>query len=669
MKHFLVESLRHNSSTWLSARIFSKRREDPRLERTILSLLTPIGLGLSKSERKSIRLFLTTLRRLHVSNSPVFVVKWLKVQYVNFQQAVGGNPSLDLTPLGCRITRTRRGLPKVIPRRDRLHIIQGDSRYIQKWITLFGLYRELNIPGKPNLSTITSETTGNINTMMMDPKLFCQLFKIPKNFLLEATSFPIASAGASLSGKPAGSIEGVKAAIEAWNNAEYKDILFDWINFTGSSWIHALFSNVPFHTEKESYKKGTSALGRLGFKQEPAGKVRVFAMVDPITQWCLRPLHDQIFAVLKKIPMDGTFDQVGPLKRVDWSKTHHCYDLSSATDRIPVRFSERLMAELIGDYGAQVWRKLLVGRPYYNPQDGTWVTYNCGQPMGALTSWAFGLSLVHHWIVQSSAQRAGVSGLFQDYALLGDDIVIWDDHVAWHYREILREIGVEISLPKSLVSRTCLEFAKRFIVLGSDCSPISFSEWWTATHSLGAAREFLHHYPSLNTAYKWKRAMGLTRTGARSWGKISTTYSVLWNLDHTPSLWDFYSLSPKGARVIIPNDQMKGLCGAYLTKVRNSIKRCTLELNELAFGATNYGQDLLHTFYLHHLGLIDKIVFLRELEQDIEGLKLDPGNLEFLRLSLKQSRVYSHFFDEMREKDRVQLWTLASYRRVHRFGF
>jgi hypothetical protein len=52
-----------------------------------------------------------------------------------------------------------------------------------------------------------------------------------------------------------------------------------------------------------------SYIGKLGFKQEPAGKVRVFAMVDIITQWMLEPLHRLIFRKLKDIPMDGTFDQ------------------------------------------------------------------------------------------------------------------------------------------------------------------------------------------------------------------------------------------------------------------------------------------------------------------------------------------------------------------------
>lgn len=54
------------------------------------------------------------------------------------------------------------------------------------------------------------------------------------------------------------------------------------------------------------------SLGRLATKDEPAGKVRVFAMVDAWTQWVLRPIHDVVFAMLRTLPQDGTFDQPRP---------------------------------------------------------------------------------------------------------------------------------------------------------------------------------------------------------------------------------------------------------------------------------------------------------------------------------------------------------------------
>jgi hypothetical protein len=57
------------------------------------------------------------------------------------------------------------------------------------------------------------------------------------------------------------------------------------------------------------------SLGKLGFKEEP-GKVRVFAMVDYITQVIMSPLHHFLFKVLKGIPQDGTHDQKAPIERL-----------------------------------------------------------------------------------------------------------------------------------------------------------------------------------------------------------------------------------------------------------------------------------------------------------------------------------------------------------------
>lgn len=51
----------------------------------------------------------------------------------------------------------------------------------------------------------------------------------------------------------------------------------------------------------------------------------------------LRPVHDWSMSVLKRIPMDGTFNQTAPLMRLVGSTDSYSYDLSSATDRWPFR--------------------------------------------------------------------------------------------------------------------------------------------------------------------------------------------------------------------------------------------------------------------------------------------------------------------------------------------
>jgi hypothetical protein len=50
---------------------------------------------------------------------------------------------------------------------------------------------------------------------------------------------------------------------------------------------------------------------------------------------------------------------------------------------------------------------------------------------------------------------------FDQYILLGDDIVIKDNAVALKYMAVMKQLGVDISEAKTHVSKTTYEFAKR----------------------------------------------------------------------------------------------------------------------------------------------------------------------------------------------------------------
>jgi hypothetical protein len=99
--------------------------------------------------------------------------------------------------------------------------------------------------------------------------------------------------------------------------------------------------------------------------------------------------------------------------------------------------------------------------------------------MGALSSWAM-LALIHHFIVQVAAWEVGfpIFRLFKDYAILGDDIVIANHRVAHRYLQLLKELGVECGLHKSIMSPkgTGLEFAKSTFIDKQNVSPISLDE-------------------------------------------------------------------------------------------------------------------------------------------------------------------------------------------------
>lgn len=246
-------------------------------------------------------------------------------------------------------------------------------------------------------------------------------------------------------------------------------------------------------------------LGALGTKEEAAGKVRVFAMVDPFTQWMMKPLHDLIFRLLEFIPQDGTFDQTKPLDRLlrkmrkDKGSVFYSFDLSAATDRLPVELQELLLANFIGTKLSKLWRRLLVNRPYYVSEEasqvigGTEVRYAVGQPMGARSSWAM-LALTHHFVVQWAAfMVTNKCAWFSDYAVLGDDLVIADRDVAIKYQYIMDQLGVDISLAKSLIGNG-LEFAKRYYLRGDDCSPISLRELGVAGRSFSNAIELARRH-------------------------------------------------------------------------------------------------------------------------------------------------------------------------------
>jgi hypothetical protein len=83
------------------------------------------------------------------------------------------------------------------------------------------------------------------------------------------------------------------------------------------------------------------------------------------------------------------------------------------------------------------------------------------------------LGLTHHVIVQLAARRVGFTQWFNDYALLGDDIVIGNRLVADSYTNIMFILGLDINPSKSLIShKGVCEFAKRLVSPQGEFSPI-----------------------------------------------------------------------------------------------------------------------------------------------------------------------------------------------------
>lgn len=117
------------------------------------------------------------------------------------------------------------------------------------------------------------------------------------------------------------------------------------------------------------------------------GKTRVIAIGDYWSQTALRPLHLFLFEVLKSIPQDMTFNQGGFVEVVrKWGKgvTLYSVDLTSATDRFPIRVISDLLRGVFTEEYVRAWEYVMVGEPF-DSKTGP-VIYGVGNPMGFLSS-------------------------------------------------------------------------------------------------------------------------------------------------------------------------------------------------------------------------------------------------------------------------------------------
>jgi hypothetical protein len=513
-----------------------------------------LSLGNVKSLTSRVRIFNNFMQhvfRVNRSHGASFTIKWLKGNSVATQRFIAGSSYRSLRELEADVPLPRliNGLPGVIPRGDRRLIRQGHPGVIRFWLSMFNTYRMLDAPLKPKINSITDPFTGSVE-MMDEFKTFvsARLWSILPGTRPEQIRTSASYIFKSQSAGPNGynSIYSYFTDLCWWAQSEDDYAIFKeycrvsksynlWRKFDNG--ITTLFNlltagaRIPIkgsfsydssvdgpassnrhpaeHNVKKSGSQGyvnPSALltplrgGQLALKVEAAGKLRVFAIVDIWTQSVLSPLHDSIFKLLEKLPNDGTFDQEASFRRCQEKATTfrsaYSIDLSSATDRLPLRIQADVLDVLTGVEGfGTAWSKLLVDREYVLPSSyskderfentklpfGQGLKYATGQPMGALSSWGM-LALTHHLLVQFAATRVGAlanTPWYEMYEILGDDIVIFDDRVAAEYQVIMSALGVDTNPSKSIPSpdRPVCEFAKRTSLGYHDVSGLSWKEF------------------------------------------------------------------------------------------------------------------------------------------------------------------------------------------------
>lgn len=475
--------------------------------------------------------FLGLILKIHRDHGSLFVVKWLKASHTAIQRYISGVPYRSLREIepDLPLPRLINGLPAFIGTMDRKSIRDGHPQTIRLWLSILSFYRVLEAPGKTKLDTIINPFGGDIQQLQylsfhIDAHIQNLRSLTPILSMFKISALKVEALKISFKGGPnvSPAYRGViPDAIALFRRPKIVDAIRDYCKIVSSEsffhllertnqvgrdwWRHTQLGEVIPSTKLYEFShlspKGRKIFddvlgdisdlysGRLHGIDEPAGKVRIIALVDIWTQSIFSPLHELLFTFLKTLPNDGTFDQDKAFFRAQAkasvSKVVYSVDLSSATDRLPIKIQVEILNSLfprthIGTiWGKILSRSFIVRDSIHDIKAGTLVSYGCGQPMGCLSSWAM-LAVTHHFILQHCAFLAhGYQHWNTDYEILGDDLVIFDKKIYDEYIRLMVHLDVGTNPSKSLVSENLLEtfeFAKRTSVRSTDVSGISWKQ-------------------------------------------------------------------------------------------------------------------------------------------------------------------------------------------------
>lgn len=128
---------------------------------------------------------------------------------------------------------------------------------------------------------------------------------------------------------------------------------------------------------KESRK---GILRRLSIIKDTEGKSRVIAIGDYWSQTTLKPLHEALLGALRGWKeCDVTFgQQISPFGSNDHS--YHSFDLTAATDRIPISCYEWIINHAYGKESFEAWKDIKTTIPF--EYESELYHYRTGQPKG-----------------------------------------------------------------------------------------------------------------------------------------------------------------------------------------------------------------------------------------------------------------------------------------------
>jgi hypothetical protein len=207
-------------------------------------------------------------------SGPTFTVKYLKEAMRVTQKFIAGQP--QVASIGVSVSLVN-GLPKLVPGPLRGLIRAGDQLTIRATLTVLTLYKLLDCRPNLKINSITDPFTGfskTINPIWVKEALkrFPKASKENSHTIVSANAGPnhsksylsLPADAYAIAGKPR-ILLGLKTLAEHFGGLEIYD---------------SLKSEITFLSSKFCSNAKPKILGKLSFLDEPAGKVRVVAILD-----------------------------------------------------------------------------------------------------------------------------------------------------------------------------------------------------------------------------------------------------------------------------------------------------------------------------------------------------------------------------------------------------
>lgn len=227
--------------------------------------------------------------------------------------------------------------------------------------------------------------------------------------------------------------------------------------------------------QKSEYKRDLP-VGKIGFAQEPGGKLRVFASPMLFVQYLGEPLKARIQVINSTLSNVFVHDHDAGRARVMeiLAEGRKCwsFDASAFTDRLPLSLQlsilERLEEQgMISQFDIDVFKTASQKSWYLNAgiakrfSVSPFVRWEVGQPMGLGPSFPVA-TLTHAYVCEALCLLLQIPS-DRAYTVVGDDVVLSDEKLAILYKRYMDNIGVSINLQKSMVSDQYAEFCGKII--------------------------------------------------------------------------------------------------------------------------------------------------------------------------------------------------------------